>query len=53
VGVETGDFPHIRYLNYDDEWDKDPDPEDIKEFRQFTDEKLEQIKQSFDLILCF
>jgi hypothetical protein len=51
VGVKAGDFPHIRYLNYDDEWDQDAKQEDIKEFREFTDEKLGRIRQMFNSII--
>ena len=51
VGVESDGVPDIKYLNYNEEWDHPPPPQDILEFKVYTVEKLDQFKRSFDGIL--
>jgi len=48
VGVAPNDSPQVRYLNYNEEWDQDANPDDIREFREFTDERLEYIRKAFE-----
>lgn len=54
VGVEPGGVPNIKYLYIDQEWDKEAArdmPEDIKEYREYTNNKLQKIKQSLESIV--
>ena len=51
VGVEPDDNPDIRYLRYNEEWDRKAPAEDILEFKKLTNEKMEQFRQSFDKII--
>lgn len=50
VGVKAGDFPHVRYLDYDEEWDLDATSADIQKFKEFTDVKLREVNRMFDTI---
>jgi hypothetical protein len=45
VGVNPDGVPQIRYLGYDDEWDREATPNDIIEFRTFTNQRLEHLKR--------
>jgi hypothetical protein len=46
VGVEPDDTPRVTYLPYDKENDEDATPEDIDEYKQYTNKKLEDVKHS-------
>jgi hypothetical protein len=46
VGVEHGDIPRVTYLGYDKERDEDATPEDIEEYKTYTDKKLEDIERN-------
>lgn len=48
VGVEPGGVPGIKYLHYEVEWDKEATPEDIKEYKQYTNQRLEDVKRHLD-----
>ena len=48
VGVEPEGIPDIKYLYYDQEWDKEPtkdSPQDIEDCKNYANERLEQIRQ--------
>jgi hypothetical protein len=51
VGVEQGGVPNIKYLYYDQEWDKEPTKEDINEYREYTSTRLPKIIEGIDSIL--
>lgn len=51
VGVEQGGVPNIKYLHYDQEWDKEPTKEDINEYREYTSTRLPKIIEGIDSIL--
>jgi 20S proteasome alpha/beta subunit len=54
VGVEPGGVPNIKYLYYDQESDKEAAkdvPQDIKEYKEYTNNKLEKIMQSLESII--
>lgn len=53
VGVEPESNPDIKYIGYNDEWDIDPAekrPQDIMQCKNYTDAKLEEVKQAFQSI---
>jgi len=51
VGVETDGVPLIRYLDYSKEWDDEPPKEDKEYFKKYSDERLNEIKQTLDRVL--
>jgi 20S proteasome alpha/beta subunit len=51
VGIESRGHPDIKYLFYDKEKDYNVSEDDIKEYKQYSEKKLELFKQSFDSIL--
>jgi 20S proteasome alpha/beta subunit len=54
VGVEPERIPDIKYLYYDQEWDKEPakdSPQDIEDCKNYANERLEQIRQAFGRIV--
>lgn len=54
VGVEPERIPDIKYLYYDQEWDKEPakdSPQDIEDCKNYANERLEQIRQAFERIV--
>jgi 20S proteasome alpha/beta subunit len=48
VGVEPDGVPRVMYLHYDKENDEDARPEDINEYKQYTNKKLEDVKHSLN-----
>lgn len=51
VGVEHDRIPDIKYLYYDQEWDKEPardTPKDIEDCKNYANEKLEQLKRDIN-----
>ena len=48
VGVGPDGIPRIKYLNYDDEWDREPTTDEIEEYKQYTKKQLEHFKEAFD-----
>lgn len=51
VGIEPKGVPDIKYLDYDKVWDEKASEEDVKEYKKYSAEKLEGLRQSFDTIL--
>ena len=54
VGVEPEGNPDIKYLYYDQEWDKEPakeSPQDIEDCKNYTDKKLKRFREQFDVVL--
>lgn len=52
MGVGIGnDIPNIKYLDYYQEWDKQPPAQDIEECKNYADEKLKKPKESFDEVI--
>jgi hypothetical protein len=50
VGVENDGVPIIKYLNYNEEWDKAPPSEDMCEFKEYTNGVLKE-QDALDEIL--
>lgn len=48
VGVGPDGIPRIKYLNYEDEWDKEPSTGDIVEYKEYTKIQLAHSKVAFD-----
>jgi hypothetical protein len=42
VGVEPNAFPLVKYLDYDEIWDKEASEQGINEFRMYSEEKLRE-----------
>jgi 20S proteasome alpha/beta subunit len=51
AGVEPEGAPDIKYLDYNEEKDKPASEEDKKEYKKYSQERLQRFKQSFDTIL--
>ena len=54
MGVEPERTPDIKYLYYDQEWDKEPakdSPQDIEDCKNYANERLEQIRHAFEQIV--
>ena len=51
VGVEPEGAPDIKYLDYNEEKDKPASEQDRKEYKKYSQERLQRFKQSFDTIL--
>ena len=49
VGVEPDGAPGIKYLHYEAEWDKEATPEDIKEYKQYTNQRLEGVRRDLEV----
>jgi 20S proteasome alpha/beta subunit len=46
VGVESGGVPSIKYLDYEQVWDKEPEIADIEGYETYANERLEKVKQT-------
>jgi|GEM_PF-932472 20S proteasome alpha/beta subunit len=51
VGVEPQGAPDIKYLHYNEDKDKPASEQDKKEYKKYSQERLQRFKQSFDTIL--
>ena len=51
VGIEPDGIPDIKYLYYNQEWDKEPPKQDIDDCKKYSKEKLEQFRQAFEKIV--
>lgn len=48
VGVEQDGVPRVTYLYYDKERDEDATPRDIEEYREYTKQRLEDVRRSLE-----
>jgi hypothetical protein len=46
VGVGSGGVPSIKYLDYEQVWDKEPEIVDITGFETYANARIEQVKQT-------
>ncbi|MFZ0514695.1 MAG: hypothetical protein WAM14_24035 [Candidatus Nitrosopolaris sp.] len=55
VGVGEGCIPLIKYMDYDEEWDEElkQSYSDIEECRNYTNERMEKLKEGFEAILRY
>jgi len=51
VGVEEGNHPIIRFMDYNKELDTSPSEEDIKEFEDYSNNALNETKRTFDKLI--
>ena len=49
VGVGSGGIPLIKYMNYNEKWDKEI--VDLEECRNYANERMEKLKDVFEAIL--
>jgi 20S proteasome alpha/beta subunit len=50
VGVEADGIPNIKYLYYNKEWDLEPTPQDIEEYKEHANYRLGQIGETFERV---
>ena len=50
VGVEEGNHPIIRYMDYNKEWDTSASEDDIKEFEDYSNNALKETKRTLDRV---
>jgi hypothetical protein len=48
VGIEKGNTPTIRYLDYHSENDREPSQEEIKECKIYVENKMKDFKEAYD-----
>jgi hypothetical protein len=41
-------IPNIKYLYYNEEWDLEPSKEDITEYREYADRRLQRIGEAIE-----
>ena len=50
VGVEADGIPNIKYLYYNTEWDLEPTQQDIEWYKEYVNDRLGQIRETFERI---
>jgi hypothetical protein len=50
VSVEADGIPNIRYLYYNTEWDLEPTQQDIEWYKEYVNDRLGQIRETFERI---
>lgn len=51
VGLESNGMPMIRFLDYHKEWDEEPTPDQMREFKEYTADKMTDFDKSLKSLI--